>query len=210
MRHWPYKPYWWRYAPPPHCSAGPSWVVQTCHWESVRCRRWYFVCFLLPLFTFLCMHPHLIPASPSWRDVLSSVCFTHFSPLPPLLTLFLSSLPPTTPLPFHNLPYHQQTNISNYRIKDKNGFIVLDLIPSDDTEMRTLIGRSQAQSSISKDDIASGLYLLSFLLSFYLSYILSFFFCHTIEGLTLMLICSLLPDDEGEAGSGSGSGSEDE
>ncbi|EDR16027.1 uncharacterized protein LACBIDRAFT_291844 [Laccaria bicolor S238N-H82] len=40
-------------------------------------------------------------------------------------------------------------------IKDKNGFIVLDLIPSGDTEMRTLIRRSQAQSSISKDDIAS-------------------------------------------------------
>ena len=76
--------------------------------------------------------------------------------------------------------------------------------------MRTLIRRSQAQSSISKDDIASGPYLLSFLLSFSLSFILSFFFCHTIEGLTLMLICSLLPDDEGEAGSGSGSGSEDE
>ena len=76
--------------------------------------------------------------------------------------------------------------------------------------MRTLIRRSQAQSSISKDDIASGSYLLLFLVSLSFSFILSFILCHTIEGSTLMLICLLLPDDEGEAGSGSSSGSEDE
>ncbi|KAF9469525.1 ankyrin repeat-containing domain protein [Collybia nuda] len=40
-------------------------------------------------------------------------------------------------------------------IKDKNGETVLDIIPLDDTVLRGLIRKSQAQSSVSKDDIAS-------------------------------------------------------
>jgi len=44
-------------------------------------------------------------------------------------------------------------------------------MPSDNTETHMLICRSQAQSSISKDGIVSGEYLLSFLLSFSISFI---------------------------------------
>ncbi|KAJ7696736.1 ankyrin repeat-containing domain protein, partial [Mycena rosella] len=43
------------------------------------------------------------------------------------------------------------------RIKDKNGNIVLDFLSesADDTEIRTLIRKAQAQASVSQDDVAS-------------------------------------------------------
>ncbi|RDB19372.1 hypothetical protein Hypma_013426 [Hypsizygus marmoreus] len=41
------------------------------------------------------------------------------------------------------------------RIKDKNGETVLDIIPHEDIETRTLIRRAQAEASVSHDDIAS-------------------------------------------------------
>ena len=41
-------------------------------------------------------------------------------------------------------------------IKDKNQETVLDIIPAQDTELRALIRKYQAQASISKHDIASG------------------------------------------------------
>ncbi|KAJ7508420.1 ankyrin repeat-containing domain protein [Mycena galericulata] len=43
------------------------------------------------------------------------------------------------------------------RIKDKNGDTVLDLLSADDAdaEIRTLIRKSQAQASVSQDDVAS-------------------------------------------------------
>ncbi|KAI0333987.1 ankyrin [Cubamyces sp. BRFM 1775] len=40
------------------------------------------------------------------------------------------------------------------RIKDKNGETVLDLVPPEDTEIRALLRKSQAQASISHDDVA--------------------------------------------------------
>ncbi|KAL1951730.1 hypothetical protein VTO73DRAFT_879 [Trametes versicolor] len=40
------------------------------------------------------------------------------------------------------------------RIKDKNGETVFDLVSPEDTEIRTLLRKSQAQASISKDDVA--------------------------------------------------------
>jgi hypothetical protein len=43
-----------------------------------------------------------------------------------------------------------------YRIKDKNGETVIDLLPNDDTKLRALIRKYQAKSSISRDDVASG------------------------------------------------------
>jgi len=39
-------------------------------------------------------------------------------------------------------------------MKDKNGNTVLDIVPTDDVEIRNLIRKSQAQASISRDDIA--------------------------------------------------------
>ncbi|KAJ6541653.1 ankyrin repeat-containing domain protein [Mycena capillaripes] len=41
------------------------------------------------------------------------------------------------------------------RIKDKNGDTALDNIPGDDTEIRALIRKAQAQASVSQDDVAS-------------------------------------------------------
>ncbi|KAK0479660.1 ankyrin repeat-containing domain protein [Armillaria novae-zelandiae] len=40
-------------------------------------------------------------------------------------------------------------------IRDKFGETALDLVPSEDTEVRALFRKAQAQASISKDDIAS-------------------------------------------------------
>ncbi|KDR85846.1 hypothetical protein GALMADRAFT_218917 [Galerina marginata CBS 339.88] len=41
-------------------------------------------------------------------------------------------------------------------IKDKNGETVLDLLPEDDTKLRALVRKHQAQASVSRDDVASG------------------------------------------------------
>ncbi|KAJ7045167.1 ankyrin repeat-containing domain protein [Mycena alexandri] len=41
------------------------------------------------------------------------------------------------------------------RIKDKNGETVLDLLSNEDTEIRALIRKSQAQASVTQDDVAS-------------------------------------------------------
>ncbi|KAJ7842247.1 ankyrin repeat-containing domain protein [Mycena olivaceomarginata] len=41
------------------------------------------------------------------------------------------------------------------RIKDKNGETVLDTLSEDDAEIRALIRKSQAQASVSQDDVAS-------------------------------------------------------
>ncbi|KAI0066521.1 ankyrin [Artomyces pyxidatus] len=41
------------------------------------------------------------------------------------------------------------------RIKDKEGDTPLDYVPADDTEIRALIRKAQAQSSVSQADIAS-------------------------------------------------------
>ncbi|KAH9486069.1 Ankyrin repeat-containing protein [Psilocybe cubensis] len=40
-------------------------------------------------------------------------------------------------------------------IKDKNGETVIDLLPADDTKLRALIRKHQAQATISRDDVAS-------------------------------------------------------
>ncbi|KAI9000682.1 ankyrin [Trametes punicea] len=40
------------------------------------------------------------------------------------------------------------------RIKDKNGETALDLVPPEDTEIRALMRKAQAQASISQDDVA--------------------------------------------------------
>ncbi|PPQ89983.1 hypothetical protein CVT25_009623 [Psilocybe cyanescens] len=40
-------------------------------------------------------------------------------------------------------------------IKDKNRETVLDLLPADDTKLRALIRKHQAQATISRDDVAS-------------------------------------------------------
>ncbi|KAJ7726364.1 ankyrin repeat-containing domain protein [Mycena metata] len=41
------------------------------------------------------------------------------------------------------------------RIKDKNGETALDLLSNADTEIRALIRKSQAQASVTQDDVAS-------------------------------------------------------
>ncbi|PPQ84058.1 hypothetical protein CVT26_013951 [Gymnopilus dilepis] len=41
-----------------------------------------------------------------------------------------------------------------YRIKDKNGETPLDLIPPGDEKLRALFRKTQAQNSVSRDDIA--------------------------------------------------------
>ncbi|KAJ7157324.1 ankyrin repeat-containing domain protein [Mycena filopes] len=41
------------------------------------------------------------------------------------------------------------------RIKDKNGETVLDILSTEDTDIRALIRKSQAQASVSQDDVAS-------------------------------------------------------
>ncbi|KAJ7146426.1 ankyrin repeat-containing domain protein [Mycena epipterygia] len=41
------------------------------------------------------------------------------------------------------------------RIKDKNGETVSDLLSEDDTDIRALIRKAQAQASVSHDDVAS-------------------------------------------------------
>ena len=48
------------------------------------------------------------------------------------------------------------TNLLMLRLKDKNGSTVLDIVPADDTEVRTMIRKAQASSSVSHADIASG------------------------------------------------------
>ncbi|CDO73386.1 hypothetical protein BN946_scf185013.g20 [Trametes cinnabarina] len=40
------------------------------------------------------------------------------------------------------------------KIKDKNGETAIDLIPPEDTEIRALLRKAQAQASISRDDVA--------------------------------------------------------
>ena len=42
------------------------------------------------------------------------------------------------------------------RIKDKRGYTILDLLGARDEALRQLIRRSQAQASITRDDIADG------------------------------------------------------
>lgn len=44
----------------------------------------------------------------------------------------------------------------NNSIKDKNGDVALDLVPKDDTKLRALIRKAQAEASVSLDDVASG------------------------------------------------------
>ncbi|KAJ7207500.1 ankyrin repeat-containing domain protein [Mycena pura] len=44
---------------------------------------------------------------------------------------------------------------ADIRIKDKNGDTALDLLPADDTEIRALVRKAQAQASVSRDDVAS-------------------------------------------------------
>lgn len=41
-------------------------------------------------------------------------------------------------------------------MKDKNGNTILDIVPTDDVEIRGLIRKAQAQASVSRDDIADG------------------------------------------------------
>jgi hypothetical protein len=41
-------------------------------------------------------------------------------------------------------------------IKNKFGVTALDIIPSGDDELRSLVRKSQAQASVSADDVASG------------------------------------------------------
>ena len=43
-----------------------------------------------------------------------------------------------------------------HRIKDKNGETVFDLVSPEDTEIRALLRKTQAQASISHDDVANG------------------------------------------------------
>ncbi|KAH9854298.1 ankyrin [Lenzites betulinus] len=43
---------------------------------------------------------------------------------------------------------------ADYSIKDKNGETALDLIPQGDTELRAMIRKIEAQSSIARDDVA--------------------------------------------------------
>lgn len=74
---------------------------------------------------------------------------------------------------------------SENSIKDKNGETVLDMIPLDDMVLRGLIRKSQAQSSVSKDDIASGGF--------------------PSDSSPRITIHRVIDDDEGSAGSGSGS-----
>ena len=42
------------------------------------------------------------------------------------------------------------------RIEDKNGETVMDLVSPEDTEIRAMLRKSQAQASISHDDVANG------------------------------------------------------
>lgn len=58
------------------------------------------------------------------------------------------------PAPFPVYGYAQYRDTT--RIKDKNGETVFDLVSPEDTEIRTLLRKSQAQASISKDDVADG------------------------------------------------------
>ncbi|KAI0714756.1 ankyrin [Earliella scabrosa] len=44
---------------------------------------------------------------------------------------------------------------ADYKIKDKNGETPLDLVSDKDTEIRALMRKSQAQASISHDDVAN-------------------------------------------------------
>ncbi len=52
-----------------------------------------------------------------------------------------------------------KTRPPSFRIKDKNGETVFDLVSPEDTEIRTLLRKSQAQASISKDDVADGAFV---------------------------------------------------
>lgn len=42
------------------------------------------------------------------------------------------------------------------RVKDKNGETVFGLVSNDDSEIRTLLRKSQAQASIAQSDVANG------------------------------------------------------
>jgi uncharacterized protein len=47
-------------------------------------------------------------------------------------------------------------------IKDKNGDTPMDLLKPDDHELRSLMRKSQAQASVSHNDIVNGEFLLEF------------------------------------------------
>lgn len=55
-----------------------------------------------------------------------------------------------------NCQYHPIVLTRLLSMKDKNGNTILDIVPTDDMEIRSLIRKSQAQASISRDDIADG------------------------------------------------------
>ncbi len=78
------------------------------------------------------------------------------------------------------------------RIKDKNGETPLDLVPPEDTKLRSLFRKSQAQASIAQSDVANGEQRPPCSLS------------HATYA------TSAADDDDDEDGSGSGSGSDDE
>ena len=77
------------------------------------------------------------------------------------------------------------------RIKDKNGETPLDLVSPDDTKVRSLLRKSQAQASIAQSDVANGE--------------------QTPRSSSPSADrTSMVDDDDDEEGSGSGSGSDDE
>ncbi len=54
------------------------------------------------------------------------------------------------------LSWLHRLSLTSLSIRDKFGETALDLVPSEDTEVRALFRKAQAQASISQDDIASG------------------------------------------------------
>jgi hypothetical protein len=74
-------------------------------------------------------------------------------------------------------------------IKNKFGVTALDIIPSGDDELRSLVRKYQAQASVSADDVASGKILST--------------------SLNNILSSMCVDDDDDDDGSGSGSGSEE-
>jgi hypothetical protein len=59
-------------------------------------------------------------------------------------------------------PHRLPLLTAQLRIKDKNGDTALDTLSENDTEIRALIRKAQAQASVSQDDVASGARSLSF------------------------------------------------
>ena len=65
------------------------------------------------------------------------------------------------------LPLFSTTETYRFgRLKDKNGFTVLDLVSKDDTAILTAIRKARASNAISHSDIAIGEYLCLFTTSF--------------------------------------------